>query len=99
MKITKILNILDECSKHYLGSIADTSFNAKVVIFVLDDLFVQRGKPCFIRCEDGLEFIADVLSECGYEFGATLYLAVLGSLWTGGKVAPFNVRLRETTKR
>lgn len=62
MKVLKILNILDQCSRQQLGPIADTSINAKVAMGVLDDWLVQRGKPCFIRFDNGLEFIAEVFA-------------------------------------
>ncbi len=59
----KLLNVIDEYSRECLASIAGRSMDARGVVAVLDGLLAERGKPCFIRLDNGPEFIATVLED------------------------------------
>lgn len=62
----KILNIIDEYSREALASIAKPSINTAEVVAVLDGLLAERGKPHFTRCDNGPEFITEVVANCGH---------------------------------
>ncbi len=91
----KMLNIIDEYSRECLASIAGRSMDSKGVVAVLDGLLAERGKPSFIRLDNGPEFIAGVLADWCKEVGVTLYFIEPGFPWLNGKVESFNSRLRD----
>ena len=91
----KLLNVIDEYSRECLASIAGRSMDARGVVAVLDGLLAERGKPCFIRLDNGPEFIATVLEDWCEEVGVQLYFIEPGSPWLNGKVESFNGRLRD----
>ena len=47
--------------------------DARGVVAVLDGLLAERNKPCFIRLDNGPEFIATVLEDWCEEVGVQLY--------------------------
>ena len=94
-RVIKILNIIDEYSREALASMAKRSINAAEVVAVLDGLLAERGKPCFIRCDNGPEFIADVVASWACEVGTQMYFIAPGSPWLNGRVESFNARLRD----
>ena len=89
------MNIIDEYSRQHLASNPDRSIGAKDVVAVLDDLLAQHGRPLFLRCDNGPEFIAKVVASWAKEVGTTLWFIDLGSPWQNGKVESFNSRLRD----
>ncbi len=94
-KVIKLLNIVDEYSRRHLVSFADRSIDAKDVVAILDDLLAQHGRPLFLRCDNGPEFIAEVVASWAKEVGTTLWHIDPGSPWQNGKVESFNSRLRD----
>ena len=94
-RVIKILNIIDEYSREALASMAKRSINAAEVVAVLDGLLAERGKPCFIRCDNGPEFIAEVVASWACEVGTQMYFIAPGSPWLNGRVESFNARLRD----
>ena len=94
-KVVKILNIIDEYSREALASMAKRSISAAEVVAALDGLLAERGKPHFIRCDNGPEFIAEVVASWAREVGTTLYFIAPGSPWLNGRVESFNARLRD----
>ena len=77
--MVKILNIIDEYSREALASMAKRSINAAEVVAALDGLLAERGRPHFIRCDNGPEFIAEVVASWAREVGTTLYFIAPGS--------------------
>ena len=64
-----ILNVLDECSRKALLSFAATSIKARKFVKLLQELIIQKGKPAYIRCDNGPEFISRVLEKFAEENG------------------------------
>ena len=95
MKVVKILNIIDEYAREALALVASRSIKAADVVEILDDLLAKRGRPYFIRCDNGPEFIAEVLASWASEVGTTLYFITPGSPWLNGRIESFNARLRD----
>ena len=59
----RVINIVDECSRKALWTEAHESISAKKLVEVLDKVVAWRGKPEYIRCDNGPEFISGKLSE------------------------------------
>jgi len=59
----RLLNVVDECSRKALWTEAHKSIPAKTLISCLNHLIQARGKPSYIRCDNGPEFISKALSK------------------------------------
>ena len=57
-KHLKLLNVIDDCSREILAIEVDTSLSSRRVIRTLDRFIEQRGKPVYIRTDNGSEFTA-----------------------------------------
>jgi transposase InsO family protein len=90
----KILNIIDEFTRECLVTHVARRIRAQDVIFILADLFLQRGCPKFIRSDNGPEFIAKHLVKWmkGLEV-QPLYIQP-GSPWENGYIESFNGKMR-----
>ena len=62
-KKIRVINIMDERSRRALWTEAYFSITAKTLTKVLDQVIAWRGKPAYIRCDNGPEFISDHLRE------------------------------------
>ena len=71
------------------------SFKSQQVVDVLRHLFAVRGRPEFIRSDNGPEFVSRAVRRwlAQAEVG-TLYITK-GSPWESGHVESFNARLRD----
>ncbi|MFN8346894.1 MAG: DDE-type integrase/transposase/recombinase [Spirosomataceae bacterium] len=65
----RVLNVLDECSRKVLLSFAAPSIKARKLVKLLQELITQKGKPDYIRCDNGPEFISRVLEKFTQENG------------------------------
>lgn len=90
----KILNIVDEYTKECIASYVARRIRSREVIFILADLFLERGAPTHIRSDNGPEFVARKLLE----WFKTLDIAPLfiepGSPWENGYCESFNGKMR-----
>ena len=90
----KILNIIDEYTKECLVSHAARKIRSREIIFILADLFLERGCPKHIRSDNVPEFIAKKLLS----WFKTLEIAPLfiepGSPWENGYCESFNGKMR-----
>lgn len=59
----RLLNVLDDFNRESLAIEADSSLPTLRVIWVLERLVKQRGKPANIRTDNGQEFISHKLEE------------------------------------
>ena len=91
----KILAVIDEFTRESLALEVGRSFTAPGVVDVLRYLFTVRGRPGFIRSDNGPEFVASVVRKWlkQAEVGP-LYIAK-GSPWENGYVESFNARFRD----
>ena len=60
-KQVRIFNLVDEASRKALWLEAHRSISARKVIEILEQAVEWRGKPRYIRCDNGPEFIAKAL--------------------------------------
>ncbi|GAB4415312.1 MAG: hypothetical protein OHK0039_23830 [Bacteroidia bacterium] len=57
----RIINIIDECSRKALWTEAHQHITAETLIGILDKVIAWRGKPAYIRTDNGPEFISEAL--------------------------------------
>ena len=94
-KMLKMFNCVDEFSRECLALEVERHFCAQDVVAKLDELLCERGAPCYLRCDNGPEFVADVMAEWCEEVGTTTVFIDPGSPWQNGWVESFNSRLRD----
>ncbi len=90
----RILNIIDEFTRECLVSHVARRIRAQDVIFILADLFLQRGCPQFIRSDNGPEFIAKKLVAWMKELEIQPLFIEPGSPWENGYIESFNGKMR-----
>ena len=91
----RMLTVMDEFSRECLAIEVDRKLNSKDVLEVLADLFLMKGAPCFVRSDNGPEFIAKELRKWLSYLGVkTLYIEP-GSPWENGYIESFNDKLRD----
>jgi transposase InsO family protein len=91
----KFLTVLDEYTRESPAIEVARSIRARDVIGVLENLFIVRGVPRFIRSDNGPEFIADKIRKwLADNHVETLYIAP-GSPWENGYIESFHARLRD----
>lgn len=59
----RVLGVIDECSRKCLWLSAEQSMPASKVVEVLEYLVAMRGKPAYIRTDNGPEYVSDALKQ------------------------------------
>ena len=59
----RLFNVIDDCNREGLGIEVDFSLPAERVIRSLEQIIEWRGKPEKIRCDNGPEYISDLLKK------------------------------------
>jgi transposase InsO family protein len=91
----KFLTVLDEWTRESPAIEVSRSITSKDVTAVLEYLFMVRGAPCFIRSDNGPEFIAQAIKTWLRQSNVgTLYIEP-GSPWENGYIESFHGRLRD----
>lgn len=62
-KKTRILGVMDECSRKCLLIDAEKTYKAKALVASLKQLTIDYGKPKYIRCDNGPELISKQLEK------------------------------------
>lgn len=91
----RIVNIVDECSRKALWTEAYSSISAKTLIEVLDKVVQWRGKPQYIRCDNGPEFISHKLEAWAKDNGIALRFIQPGKPSQNGIIERLNGTLRK----
>jgi len=91
----KLLTLLDEFTRESLAIEVATSIRAERVIEVLQPLFAQRGRPEFLRSDNGPEFVAHKLKAWLAETGTQTHYIDPGRPWQNGYGESFHSRLRD----
>lgn len=94
-KALKILTILDEYSREALAVEVRRRMGQGDVWEVVEMLMKQRGKPGFIRSDNGSEFVAKKLQDCVKRMGSECVFIAPGSPWQNGKNERFNGIFRD----
>ncbi len=91
----RILNIVDEFTRESLAMEIRRHFTGRDVVAVLAELFAIRGRPRYIRSDNGPEFASKAVKNwLASEKVDTLFVEP-GSPWENGYVESFNGRLRD----
>ena len=91
----RILVVIDEFTRECLALKAERKLTSDEVIHTLTELFCSKGKPEYIRSDNGAEFtVKAVRSWLGELEAAPLYIEG-GSPWENGYVESFNGKMRD----
>ena len=91
----KMLTVLDEYTREGLCVAAQPKMNANDVLETLYELLLRKGKPIYIRSDNGPEFIATALQHWLMKVGIKPIQIYPGSPWENG----FNERFNGTLRR
>jgi len=91
----RILNVIDEYSRECLGVKVKRSLKAIDVEELLAKIFIQRGRPEYLRSDNGSEFTARPLMKWLSELKVGTLFIEPGSPWQNGYVESFNGKMRE----
>ena len=91
----KILAVIDEYTRESLALEVGRSFTARDVVDVLQYLFAVRGRPEYLRSDNGPEFVARVVRRWLNQAEVQTLFIAKGSPWENGYVESFNARLRD----
>jgi putative transposase len=89
-KKVRVLNVLDECSRMVLLSFAAKSISAKKLVSLLDELIKEKGKPAYVRCDNGPEFISKELAKFTHDNGIRIRFSQPGKPTQNGLVERLN---------
>lgn len=89
-KKVRVLNILDECSRKVLLCFASKSLKARKLVELLKELIAQKGKPEYVRCDNGPEFISKALENFAAANGIEIRFSQPGKPTQNGLVERLN---------
>jgi transposase InsO family protein len=91
----RMLAIVDEFTRECLAIDVGRRLDSEDVLMRLEDLFVRRGTPGFIRSDNGSEFTATAVRQWLGRLGVETLFIEPGSPWENGYVESFNGKFRE----
>jgi transposase InsO family protein len=91
----RILNIIDEYTRECIAVYVKRSIKATDVEWVLATLFIERGRPEYIRSDNGAEFTAKELMRWLKDLKVSTLFIEPGSPWENGFCESFNGKMRE----
>jgi putative transposase len=91
----KILPILDEFTRECLTIQVGRNLNSEAVVQALEDLFLRRGAPKYLRSDNGPEFIAEAVKSWLRATGVETIFIEPGSPWENPFSESFHSRLRD----
>ena len=90
----RILNVIDEFSRECIAVFVKRSIKAPDVEGVLARLFIERGRPEYIRSDNGAEFTAKELMRWLKALKVSTLFIEPGSPWENGFCESFNGKMR-----
>lgn len=94
-RTVRLLTLLDEFTRECLAIEAARNFPSAKVLPVLARVIAQRGRPAFIRSDNGSEFIAHDLCAWCYHQAIDTHHIDPGSPWQNGFAESFNGHFRD----
>jgi putative transposase len=86
----RLFNVLDDCNREGLGIEVDFSLPAERVIRALDQIIEWRGQPDTLRCDNGPEYISELLKNWAAERGIRLEFIQPGKLQQNAYIERYN---------
>ena len=90
-----MLCLIDEFTHEALAIRGKRKLNATDVLETLADVMILRGRPAYVRSDNGPEFVALALREWIAAVGAKTAYIEPGSPWENGYCESFNSKLRD----
>lgn len=90
----RVINVMDECSRKALWVEGRKSISAQALVEILDSLVEWRGKPAYIRCDNGPEFISKKLQQWAKRNTTALHFIQPGKPSQNGLVERLNGTIR-----
>lgn len=91
----RVFNVIDDFNRQALAIDVNFSHSGSSVIQALERVFVTRGKPRGIRCDNGPEFIGKALNEYCKDQGVELKYIKPGKPTQNAYIERFNRSFRE----
>ena len=91
----RMLCLIDEFTREALAIRVKRKLNSTDVLETLADVMIVRGKPDYIRSDNGPEFIALTLRKWISDVGTQTAYIEPGSPWENGFCESFNSKLRD----
>lgn len=91
----KCLTVVDEFSRESLAIDVAGSIRSGRVIEVLSQLISLRGAPCFLRSDNGPEFVSRALLRWAGQNGIDMAIIEPGKPWQNGLNESFNGKFRD----
>ena len=90
----RTFNVLDDYNREGLGIDVDLSLPSSRVIRALEQIIEWRGKPSAIRCDNGPEYIAQLLIDWANDQQITLLYIQPGKPTQNAYIERFNRTVR-----
>lgn len=90
----RLFNIIDDCNREGLAIEVDFSLPAERVIRVLDNIIQWRGKPISIRCDNGPEYISNLLKAWAAKHNIKLLFIQPGNPQQNAYIERYNRTVR-----
>jgi len=91
----KMLTLIDEFTRECLAITVARQMQSLDVIETLADLFIRRGRPVYLRSDNGSELTSQLIREWLASLGVQPLYIEPGSPWENGYIESFNARLRD----
>jgi putative transposase len=91
----KLLTVVDEYTRECLAIEVGRSFTGPDVVRALGELFLIRGRPGYLRSDNGPEFAGNAVCKWLERSEVDTLFIEPGSPWENGYVESFNGRLRD----
>ena len=90
----RLFNVIDDFNREGLGIEVDFSLPAERVIRALDQIIEWRGQPAAIRCDNGPEYISELLKQWARERGVRLNFIQPGKPQQNAYIERYNRTVR-----
>ena len=91
----KFFAVEDEFTRESLAIEVDGKYRAQHVVATLNRLCVLHGKPAFVRCDNGPEFISRAIKKWATSCGIKIAHTQPGKPWQNETIESFNSRFRD----
>lgn len=93
-KAFRIFNVIDEYTREALACVVKRKMTSREIIFILADLFLERGPPKYVRSDNGPEMVAKKLMGWFKTLEVQPLFIQPGSPWENGYCESFNGKMR-----